>query len=96
MKLKDNFITHQYDDVQIMIGSENTNFRGIVQSNATAAFMLSKPSINNKYSSLEPIKHFRIEFNPSTLNIFLKYGIAILNDPAPVVNSGHSFSANAS
>lgn len=40
MKLKDNFITHQYDDVQIMIGSENTNFRGIVQSNATAAFVV--------------------------------------------------------
>lgn len=40
MKLKDNFITHQYDDVQIMIGSENTNFRGIVQSNATAAFIV--------------------------------------------------------
>ncbi len=40
MKLKDNFITHRYDDVQIMIGSENTNFKGIVQSNATAAFIV--------------------------------------------------------
>ncbi|MEE1061413.1 MAG: PqqD family protein [Ruminococcus sp.] len=40
MKLKDNFITHQYDDVQILIGSENTNFKGIVQSNATAAFIV--------------------------------------------------------
>lgn len=40
MKLKDNFITHQYDDVQIMIGSENTNFKGIVQSNVTAAFIV--------------------------------------------------------
>lgn len=40
MKLKDNFITHQYDGVQIMIGSEDTNFRGIVQSNATAAFIV--------------------------------------------------------
>ena len=40
MKLKDNFITHQYDDVQIMIGSENTNFKGIVQSNTTAAFIV--------------------------------------------------------
>lgn len=40
MKLKDNFITHQYDDVQIMIGSENTSFKGIVQSNTTAAFIV--------------------------------------------------------
>ena len=40
MKLKDNFITHQYDGVQIMIGSEDTNFRGIVQSNAAAAFIV--------------------------------------------------------
>lgn len=40
MKLKDGFITHMFEDTQILIGTENVDFKGIVNSNKTAAFIV--------------------------------------------------------
>ncbi len=40
MKLKEDFITHQFDDTQVMIGTENVDFKGVVTSNPTAAFIV--------------------------------------------------------
>ncbi len=40
MKLKEDFITHQFDDTQVMIGTENVEFKGVVTSNSTAAFIV--------------------------------------------------------
>ena len=40
MKLKNDFITHQFDDTQVMIGTENVDFKGVVTSNQTSAFIV--------------------------------------------------------
>ena len=40
MKLKEDFITHQFDDTQVMIGTENVEFKGVVTSNQTSAFIV--------------------------------------------------------
>ena len=40
MKLKDGFITHCFNDTQVMIGTENVDFKGIVNSNKTAGFIV--------------------------------------------------------
>ncbi|MGN0488589.1 MAG: PqqD family protein [Ruminococcus sp.] len=40
MKLKDGFITHMFDDTQVLIGTEEVSFKGIVNSNRTAAFIV--------------------------------------------------------
>lgn len=40
MKLKDTFITHTSDDVQILVDAGGTNFVGLVRSNETAAFIV--------------------------------------------------------
>ena len=40
MKLKEDFITHQFDDTQVMIGTENVDFKGVVTSNQTSAFIV--------------------------------------------------------
>ena len=40
MKLKDGFVTHMYDDTQVLIGTEKVSFKGIVNSNRTAAFIV--------------------------------------------------------
>ena len=40
MKLKDCFITHNVDDQQIMVATDNDVFKGIVKSNATAALIV--------------------------------------------------------
>ena len=40
MKLKNDFITHQFDDTQVMIGTENVEFKGVVTSNQTSAFIV--------------------------------------------------------
>jgi len=41
MKLKNNFITHELGDDQIMIATGNTDFNGMVKSNKTAAFIIN-------------------------------------------------------
>ena len=41
MKLKNNFITHEIGDDQIMIATGNTDFNGMVKSNKTAAFIIN-------------------------------------------------------
>lgn len=40
MKLKDGFVTHMFDDTQVLIGTETVSFKGIVNSNKTAAFIV--------------------------------------------------------
>ena len=40
MKLKDGFITHMFNDTQVLIGSEMCDFKGIVNSNKSAAFIV--------------------------------------------------------
>lgn len=40
MKLKDGFVTHMFDDTQVLIGTEEVSFKGIVNSNKTAAFIV--------------------------------------------------------
>lgn len=40
MKLKDGFVTHMFDDTQVLIGTEEVSFKGIVNSNRTAAFIV--------------------------------------------------------
>lgn len=40
MKLKDGFVTHEMGGEQIMVATGNTNFAGLVRSNATAAFIV--------------------------------------------------------
>jgi len=40
MKLKDTFITHMSDGVQILIDAGGANFVGLVRSNQTAAFIV--------------------------------------------------------
>ena len=40
MKLKDGFVTHMFDDTQVLIGTEKVSFKGIVNSNRTAAFIV--------------------------------------------------------
>lgn len=40
MKLKDGFVTHMFDDTQVLIGTEAVSFKGIVNSNKTAAFIV--------------------------------------------------------
>ncbi|MGN0593984.1 MAG: PqqD family protein [Hominimerdicola sp.] len=40
MKLKDGFITHMFDDTQVLIGTEEVSFKGIVNSNRTAAYIV--------------------------------------------------------
>ncbi|MGN1138242.1 MAG: PqqD family protein [Ruminococcus sp.] len=40
MKLKDGFVTHMFDDTQVLIGTESVSFKGIVNSNKTAAFIV--------------------------------------------------------
>lgn len=40
MKLKDGFITHQFDDTQVLIATEKVDFKGIVNNNSTAAFIV--------------------------------------------------------
>lgn len=42
MKLKEQFITHDIDNVQMMVNSSNKNdeFHGLVKSNETAAFII--------------------------------------------------------
>ena len=41
MKLKNNFITHEIGDDQILIATGNTDFNGMVKSNKTAAFIIN-------------------------------------------------------
>ena len=40
MKLRDDFITQQIDDTQVMVAAGGEAFSGIVRSNATAAFIV--------------------------------------------------------
>lgn len=40
MKLKDGFVTHMFDDTQVLIGTESVSFKGIVNSNKTTAFIV--------------------------------------------------------
>ena len=40
MKLKSNFITQNIGDSQMMVSTGNSEFRGIVKSNNTAAFII--------------------------------------------------------
>jgi len=40
MKLKDTFVTHMSDNVQILIDAGGTNFVGLVRSNASAAYIV--------------------------------------------------------
>lgn len=40
MKLKDSFVTRQFQDTYVMAGTENTEFRGIVNGNSTTAFII--------------------------------------------------------
>ena len=55
MKIRKGFITRENDGEQIMVGTGNTGFSGIVRSNKTAAFIIdclkeetSKNDIVNK------------------------------------------------
>lgn len=41
MKLKNGFITQDIDNAQIMVGTGDTQFNGIVRSNATAAYIVN-------------------------------------------------------
>lgn len=41
MKLKNGFITQDIDNTQIMVGTGDTNFNGIVRSNSTAAYIVN-------------------------------------------------------
>lgn len=40
MKLKARFVTHMFDDTQVLICTETVSFKGIVNSNKTAAFIV--------------------------------------------------------
>ena len=40
MKLKNGFITHEMGDLQIMVAAGDANFKGLVRSNHTAAFIV--------------------------------------------------------
>lgn len=41
MKLKDGFITEEFDGQQIMVATGSASFNGIVRSNETAAFIVN-------------------------------------------------------
>ena len=41
MKLRDEFVTHQLGDKQVLVATGNSSFSGIVRSNATAAFIVN-------------------------------------------------------
>lgn len=41
MKLKKGLITHEADGEQIMVGTGDANFAGLVRSNRTAAFLVN-------------------------------------------------------
>ena len=40
MKLKDSFVTRQFQDTYVMAGTEDVEFRGIVNGNSTTAFII--------------------------------------------------------
>jgi hypothetical protein len=40
MKLKDFFVTRQFQDTYVMAGTEDAEFRGIVNGNTTTAFII--------------------------------------------------------
>jgi hypothetical protein len=40
MKLKEGFVTHEMGGQQIMVGTGNTDFAGMVRSNSTAGFIV--------------------------------------------------------
>ncbi len=42
MKLDKDFVTHMMGDEQVMVGVGNADFKGIVKSNKTAAFIIDK------------------------------------------------------
>lgn len=42
MKLKSSFISHEIDGKQVMIDLDKGGFKGIVRSNATAAFIIDQ------------------------------------------------------
>lgn len=40
MKLKDSFVTHQFDDTYVIVNTEKSEFNGIVNGNKTSAFIV--------------------------------------------------------
>lgn len=40
MKLKETFVTHQFDDTYIMVNTEKNPFNGIINGNQTTAFIV--------------------------------------------------------
>lgn len=40
MKLRDGFVTHDTEDEQIIVGTGNTHFSGLVRNNKTAAYIV--------------------------------------------------------
>ena len=51
MKLKDNFITQDINDKQMMIDITN-NFNGIIKSNETAAFIINELKSNTTIDNI--------------------------------------------
>ncbi|MCQ2513719.1 MAG: PqqD family protein [Ruminococcus sp.] len=40
MKLNENFLTHKFDDTQVLVATEKATFNGIAYSNKTAGYIL--------------------------------------------------------
>lgn len=40
MKLKDTFVTHQFDDTYAIVNAEKNSFNGIINGNKTAGFIV--------------------------------------------------------
>lgn len=40
MKLKDTFVTHQFDDTYVIVNTEKSPFNGIINGNQTVAFIV--------------------------------------------------------
>ncbi len=40
MRLKENFVTHQFDDTYVMVNTEKSVFNGIINANQTASFIV--------------------------------------------------------
>ena len=57
MKLKDSFITHQTGNEQILLSTDTDVFSGLVKSNPTAAFIVSRlESDTDKAAILDAMK----------------------------------------
>ena len=67
MKLKDEFITQEIDDIQVMVSvaSGKDSFSGIVKSNATAAFIVNTLKSETSINEITDAVTMKYDVDPS-------------------------------